>query len=204
MALASLVLLAAYIIIFLTVYYMILQAADTNGFQALNQLATSQVVSMIVIVINEFGSELVLVPFALLMYLLSRNSKLKTASMILYAIVAAEVVLTILKAAYYRPRPSTTLLPLGPETDSSFPSGHAARAFTVATITAIIKGRKYAFLLVLALGVAVSRVILGVHYPLDVTAGALLGLMMGIVTYETGRRAYGYIVPRLFPGRSFS
>lgn len=74
----------------------------------------------------------------------------------------------------------------------SFPSGHAAGSFSFATFAAIVllRGDGYrehpkrraalaAFLLVAAAGVATSRVALGVHFPGDVLAGALVGAAVG-------------------------
>ena len=57
----------------------------------------------------------------------------------------------------------------------SFPSGHATEAF----VGAIIIGKKYGHLwlfILLALVISFSRVYIGVHYPGDVLAGALLGV----------------------------
>lgn len=61
----------------------------------------------------------------------------------------------------------------------SFPSGHTAVAVAVAT--AFLGEPALAPLAaVLASGVAISRIYLGAHYPLDVAAGAVLGLLAGI------------------------
>jgi len=60
---------------------------------------------------------------------------------------------------------------------SSFPSGHAANAFMLATLlTALLQRRRWWLWYGLASLVALSRVYLGLHYPVDVLAGAALGM----------------------------
>jgi membrane-associated phospholipid phosphatase len=65
---------------------------------------------------------------------------------------------------------------------SSFPSAHSATAFACATILASRASRRLsALLFLLAAAIAFSRVYVGVHYPLDVVAGAALGILLAVV-----------------------
>jgi undecaprenyl-diphosphatase len=59
----------------------------------------------------------------------------------------------------------------------SFPSGHATTAFALAATIGFISERWFYPALALAAAIALSRVTGGVHYPSDVLAGAVVGLL---------------------------
>ena len=64
--------------------------------------------------------------------------------------------------------------------DHSFPSGHAATSFACATVLALAFPRLAVPLYVLAAAIGFSRIYVGVHYPLDVLGGAVLGIAVAI------------------------
>ena len=64
---------------------------------------------------------------------------------------------------------------VAPTHDASFPSDHATAGFAIA-VSIVLRSRRIGCLaLAMALIMSVGRVAVGVHYPSDVLAGALLG-----------------------------
>lgn len=87
----------------------------------------------------------------------------------------------ILKNLVLRARPYDALIGLqaliGPLRDSSFPSGHATSSIAAGFVVLRASPRYIGIpAFVLAVLIALSRLYLGVHYPTDVLAGALIGL----------------------------
>ena len=87
---------------------------------------------------------------------------------------------------WFRPRPfvaleGVTKLADRMATEKSFPSAHATFAFALAAGVALHNRRWGNALLVMAVLVAFGRVAVGVHYPSDVVAGALVGLFAGLI-----------------------
>lgn len=80
----------------------------------------------------------------------------------------------------------STALSLFPRMDSSFPSGHTAFAFGMATVV-FQKNRKLGVVyLVGSTLIGVARIFGGLHYWPDVLAGAILGIVVGMVVARTG------------------
>lgn len=63
----------------------------------------------------------------------------------------------------------------------AFPSGHASSAFACAAVLAWASPRLRVPAFVLAAAIAWSRVYVGVHWPLDVLGGAVLGVLVSTV-----------------------
>ena len=92
--------------------------------------------------------------------------------------------------------PSVQLLIATP-TDYSFPSGHTLSSTIAATILTKTDRRFGYVAIPLAVLIALSRLYLYVHFPSDVFAAALLGLLIGELTFRYGGKLFDKISRRL-------
>ena len=95
----------------------------------------------------------------------------------------------LIKQIVARPRPyvvNEALAVLGTvPTDYSFPSGHTASAFAVASVMLLCMPRRYGIpAVVIAAIVALSRLYNVAHYPTDVLAGMLIGSAVGVLAVK--------------------
>jgi len=190
----------SYVLIFYLVWSGSASPTDIELFSSLNGLATNPGIAIVSSMMTQFGSEVILGLIGLLFYLLSSKENTQVLIGVLFAITVSDLVLSVIKGAYFRPRPYQLLsglhLPIGQDEASSFPSGHATRAFAVFALITIQKGKKYLPLLLLSAGVAVSRIIIGLHFPSDVLAGAFLGIFLAVISVIFLSK---YVNPRLPP-----
>ncbi|WP_462413112.1 phosphatase PAP2 family protein [Neobacillus sp. Marseille-QA0830] len=103
------------------------------------------------------------------------------------ALSSSHIPVHLAKVLFPRKRPYLTLestkFPENPLKDHSFPSGHTTAIFAILT-PYILSVPEFSFLFVLiGLSVGLSRIYLGLHYPSDVLAGALLGICAGCFSY---------------------
>jgi hypothetical protein len=103
----------------------------------------------------------------------------------LSAQVAALLGVLLLYYLAARTRPDAVRLVMAAPPLPSFPSGHAALAAATATVWWLHHGwnRRTAAFLLLAVGIAYSRVYLGHHFPTDVLAGVVWGLGVGAAAH---------------------
>ena len=68
--------------------------------------------------------------------------------------------------------------------DFSFPSGHTSASFTASSVLFFRKSKLFVPSLVLAFLISFSRLYLYVHYPSDVLAGLVLGVLCGYIGHR--------------------
>ena len=129
---------------------------------------------------------------SLLIIALGRKNGWRTTGCLMLAAMLLGLLLgeIALKNIICRPRPFQEMpeisLLIPPPSGYSFPSGHSCASFAAATIIFLKDKRPGTAALALAALIAFSRVFLFVHYPTDVLAGSLLGVLCALAA------AYGY------------
>lgn len=124
------------------------------------------------------------------------NAPKVDALMMLYSIGFAFLVYVILNLGLpFRPRPETvaTIRPLIDHLpDNSFPSGHAifAGASVFAAFLYMKKRCITWVLLFTSVFMVLSRVLAGIHYPLDILAGVCIGLIGAFVVYKVREKKF--------------
>jgi membrane-associated phospholipid phosphatase len=172
---------------------------DHSLFHVINQDMANGFFDFVCPVLRE---KLVWIPlYALIAFLLYRKYGLKTLWLLAFGvltIVLSDQGSNVFKHFVHRLRPCNN-----PEFASqmhklvecgvgfSFVSAHAANHFALATfISFFVNGNKKMILLLYlwAASIAFSQVYVGVHFPADVFCGALLGILIGLITGNIAKR----------------
>ena len=172
-----------------------INAKDTSAFVKVNK-SHYPPLNKLMILFADYGREVVWALTMILLFIFGGMSGRKTAiTMFLIMIVLVPSVLAA-KEIVERPRPSISDLEylIKPESEYSYPSGHATIVSAgAATMLALFResSRRLAISIGLAVEatlVCISVVYVGVHYPLDVVGGILFGtgvafIFIGFVKY---------------------
>jgi undecaprenyl-diphosphatase len=97
-------------------------------------------------------------------------------------LLARGIIVTAIHFFYYHPRPFVVynFAPLISESGSSFPSAHAAWFFALAMAVWYADRRWGWWFFSFALAMGIARIYAGVHFPLDVIGGAVIGVASGM------------------------
>lgn len=137
--------------------------------------------------ITNIGGVLFTSLIVVLFIIFGRNFNEYLGFEMLVAMIISQSIVYSLKAILSRERPYKILEHLntfGIEMkDYSFPSGHSASSFSIATTIALNNPKLSIYVFTLAMIVGISRIYLGVHYPTDVAVGIFLGVGISLVVH---------------------
>jgi undecaprenyl-diphosphatase len=119
-------------------------------------------------------------------YKLPKEKRGETLIFTALALPTAFILAKIASHFYFNPRPFVTggfapLIPHAP--DNGFPSDHALLVSAIASVVTFMDIRKSMWFWLIAIIVAISRVGVGVHNPLDVTASAIIAAVTAYVVH---------------------
>lgn len=119
--------------------------------------------------------------------MLNKKSRPFAITMV-FALLFGSLLGSLLKITFARSRPflehSFINICINAPKGYSFPSGHTLSSFISATLLYNLNKKYGVYFVVLAVLIGISRIILMVHYPTDVFAGAILGTIIGFSFFK--------------------
>ena len=177
---------------------------NTALFYAINDGMDNSVFNFIMPILTNFGNLIAWSLVCVLIFIFGGQYGKKVAIIGLLALFLSSAAILALKYIVAEPRPFLVLSHvhlLTTENDYSFPSGHATASFA----GAVAIGKKYSFiikgkthkliypLLAFATLIGFSRVYVGVHYPLDVIFGAVIGTIFALAVIRFEKKISSFI-----------
>lgn len=105
---------------------------------------------------------------------------------IIAVILSRGIITEAIRFFYYSPRPFDALhfQPLIPESGSSLPSGHMAFFFALAMVIYFYNKRWGIWYFSFSALIGIARIFVGVHWPTDIIAGIVIGILCGILVHS--------------------
>lgn len=194
-------------IIFFQKYWHWINELDTKLFLLINTEFTNSFLDKVYPWWREGNTWMPLYLFIIIFLLV--NFKQKALGWILFAIItiaiADQLSSHLIKPFFERPRPCNDpmlmhqirLLLNGCSGGFSFTSSHATNHFSFAVFVLQTLGftmGKWKYLLILwAATIAYGQVYVGVHYPLDILVGTILGISVGLFTSKIFHQFFGFL-----------
>ena len=170
-----------------------ISSLDASILVQINPALTNPIINTIFFVITQMGRASVIVFFSLLFHFFGHK---KEAILIFISLLIGTITIFLLKELISRPRPFLTLptvIPFINELGTSFPSGHSTRLFVFSAVVTRKLSLCSSALYLLSFLVAFSRLYLGIHYPLDVFVGAIVGWTIGKITLRREKRIIDFV-----------
>ncbi|MCW7073331.1 MAG: phosphatase PAP2 family protein [Methanophagales archaeon] len=172
---------------------------DISSFYVINSIS-NPLLDLFMVAITHLGSIFFISILGLVILLIAKNENIKKiAVLILMGLAIHAMLITLIKVAVNRERPSEALNDVSLKVwgyeakahGASFPSGHAGRWFIIATILIPSRRRlrKFSyFSIAIGILVSISRIYVGMHFPLDVIFGVGFGFLAGYLTLKLEER----------------
>lgn len=164
-----------------------LQNIDTYIFYMINKGWSNSLFDKFMPLITNVDSWILIYLFGFyyLFFKSGKTGKITAITLIFTILITDQINSSLLKELFSRTRPCHILhninLLVGCGGGKSFPSSHAANNFAAAMVVTYFFKKNYFIFFFIAFLVSISRVYVGVHYPIDILAGAIVGLLMGYI-----------------------
>lgn len=168
---------------------------NTEIFYFINNNMSNPSLDVIMPQLTNIGGFLSLLVVCVLAVLVFRHYNkeryLRISRLCLYSLLLSGAIVALLKLGVVANRPFESLSHVNqlvvPSEPNSFPSGHTSSTFSVVTVLVHEFRQNKGLIIILilfSLMLAFSRVYCGVHYPLDVVVGAMVGILSGILVLK--------------------